>query len=189
MSKIMVISAISLIGLYFIGVCNQSYAVGGSKESEKVSKSEKSLELVDLLMIKRENDRSILNEISYDYILGLLLEFGEGKISIDELDSEFKKRVAICKDKEQQAIKKDAGEVEKLLAATTKEVWEKYERLIIEDKKLLQSKEVNKSDLQAKYKRLAIKWSNRRYGFEEKSESLNPTGQTSKKISEDRGGI
>lgn len=197
MNKIITASAISLIGLS-VGLSNQSYAGGESMpwhtsiinnkskvdESKESVKSQEDQGLVNLLKIEQENERS---KIKYDYVFGLFLEFAEGNISIDELESEFKKKVIICKDKEQEAIKKDADKIEKLLAETTREVWEKFEKAITASKKRLQNKEVSYTGLQEEYKDKAIEWFGYRYGIQEKNAGSKSTDKKGKKASNGGG--
>ena len=198
MSKIITLSTISLIGLSIIGLGNQSYA--GSEAASlypfnisnktKVEESKESLKtqgdrgLVNLLEIDHENE---IKYVKYDYIFGLFLEFGEGNISIDELDSEFKRRMIIFKDKEQKAIKKDADKVEKFLAEDKREVWEKLENAISSGKKRLQNKEISYKELQEEYKDKAIEWFSYRYGVQEKNEALKSADKKSKKVSNGGG--
>lgn len=190
------ISVISLIGISIAGASNQCFAgsesVGlyplsisnshKSKESKELIKLQEDQGFINLLKIDNENDRK---KIKYDYIFGLFLEFGEGKISIDELDSEVKNRVSICKNSEKKEIKKDEDKVEKLLAETTRGVWEKYEKAISVGKKRLENKEISIGNLQKDYRELAITWFSSQYGIksEKKVRNLSDTDYTNNKIS------
>jgi hypothetical protein len=132
-----------------------------SLSKERV-KSQEEKDIIDLLKIDYENAKS---KIKYDYIFGLFLDFSKGNISINELEDEVGKRAGISSDKEREVTKKDEDKVEKLVAVATREVWEKYEKVISTDKKRLDNKEISIGDLQRDYGDLAIKWFSGQYGI------------------------
>lgn len=193
------ISVMSLIGLAIVGYSNKCFAgsegVGlypmsitnthknqDNKESIKLQQDQG---FINLLKIDYENEKS---KIKYNYIFGLFLDFSEGNISIRELEAEVKKRASICRDKEKELIKKDSDKIEKLLAETTRQVWEKYEKAVTQDKKRLQNKEISIGKLQKDYKWLAVTWFSSQYGIGKKTKNqdvarnLSEVGNTNSKI-------
>ena len=179
-------SVISFLGLSVVGASNISSA--GSEgffypsnlnknkiESKKSKESIKSQDSRDFLNLLNENEK---NRLKYDYIFGLFLNFGEGEISIDDLETEIKNRTKLCKAKEKEAYENDAGKLEKLLATTTREVWEKFEKVVKADKERLLKKKINIADVQKVHKEKAIKWFSGQYGMENKKEDKKVTSDS-----------
>ena len=192
-------SIISLMGLSIVGVGNKCFAgsegVGlyplsitnthKSQDSKESNKLEEEQSFINLLKIDNENERK---KIKYDYIFGLFLDFSKGNVSMNELESEIKKRVSICRNKEKELLKKEADKIEKLLSETTRQVWEKYEKAVIQDKKRLQNKETSIGKLQKNYRELAITWFSNQYGIgtktknEDGEKNISEAGNTNSKI-------
>jgi hypothetical protein len=125
------------------------------------------------LKIEEEYEKS---RLKYHYILGLFLDFGYGKLSIDNLEKEIENKIKLCKKMEKKAFETFENDEENQLFATTiREVWEKFEVAVIRDKKRLLTNEINIQNLRKQYKEVAIKWFSSQYGIENKKRRKNST--------------
>jgi hypothetical protein len=153
------ITTLSIIG--FLGGSNISFAESIEplysshsnkakiEQSDKSSKSGYSESFLNLLKTEREYEKS---RLKYHYINGLFLDFGDGKLSIDNLEKEIENKIKLCKKMGQKAFEND--EENKLYARTIGEVWEKFEVAVNRDKKRLLTNEINIQNLRKKYKEL-----------------------------------
>lgn len=174
------ITTLSIIG--FLGGSNISFAESIEplysshsnkakiEQSNKSSKSEYSESFLNLLKTEREYEKS---RLKYHYINGLFLDFGDGKLSIDNLEKEIENKIKLCKKIGQKAFEND--EENKLYAITIREVWEKFEVAVNRDKKRLLINEINIQNIRKKYKEVAIKWFSSQYGIENKKKRKNST--------------
>ena len=174
------ITTLSIIG--FLGGSNISFAESIEplysshsnkakiEQSDKSSKSGYSESFLNLLKTEREYEKS---RLKYHYINGLFLDFGDGKLSIDNLEKEIENKIKLCKKMGQKAFEND--EENKLYARTIGEVWEKFEVAVNRDKKRLLTNEINIQNLRKKYKEMAIKWFSSQYGIENKKKRKNST--------------
>ena len=174
------ITTLSIIG--FLGGSNISFAESIEplysshsnkakiEQSNKSSKSEYSESFLNLLKTEREYEKS---RLKYHYINGLFLDFGDGKLSIDNLEKEIENKIKLCKKIGQKAFEND--EENKLYARTIGEVWEKFEVAVNRDKKRLLINEINIQNIRKKYKEVAIKWFSSQYGIENKKKRKNST--------------
>ena len=174
------ITTLSIIG--FLGGSNISFAESIEplysshsnkakiEQSDKSSKSGYSESFLNLLKTEREYEKS---RLKYHYINGLFLDFGDGKLSIDNLEKEIENKIKLCKKMGQKAFEND--EENKLYARTIGEVWEKFEVAVNRDKKRLLTNEINIQNLRKKYKEVAIKWFSSQYRIENKKKRKNST--------------
>jgi hypothetical protein len=174
------ITTLSIIG--FLGGSNISFAESIEplysshsnkakiEQSDKSSKSGYSESFLNLLKTEREYEKS---RLKYHYINGLFLDFGDGKLSIDNLEKEIENKIKLCKKMGQKAFEND--EENKLYARTIGEVWEKFEVAVNRDKKRLLTNEINIQNLRKKYKEVAIEWFSSQYGIENKKKRKNST--------------
>jgi len=174
------ITTLSIIG--FLGGSNISFAESIEplysshsnkakiEQSDKSSKSGYSESFLNLLKTEREYEKS---RLKYHYINGLFLDFGDEKLSIDNLEKEIENKIKLCKKMGQKAFEND--EENKLYARTIGEVWEKFEVAVNRDKKRLLTNEINIQNLRKKYKEVAIEWFSSQYGIENKKKRKNST--------------
>jgi hypothetical protein len=174
------ITTLSIIG--FLGASDISFAESIEplysshpnkakiEQSDKSSKSGYSESFLNLLKTEREYEKS---RLKYHYINGLFLDFGDGKLSIDNLEKEIENKIKLCKKMEKKAFEND--EENKLYARTIGEVWEKFEVAVNRDKKRLLTNEINIQNLRKKYKEVAIEWFSSQYGIENKKKRKNST--------------
>ena len=174
------ITTLSIIG--FLGGSNISFAESIEplysshsnkakiEQSDNSSKSGYSESFLNLLKTEREYEKS---RLKYHYINGLFLDFGDGKLSIDNLEKEIENKIKLCKKMGQKAFEND--EENKLYARTIGEVWEKFEVAVNRDKKRLLINEINIQNIRKKYKEVAIKWFSSQYGIENKKKRKNST--------------
>ncbi len=188
-----IITTLSLIGV--LATSNMSFAGSGggfflSKRDfgiEKSNKSSKSEDTEGFLNLLKVQDEYKKNRLNFNYIFGSFLEFGEGKISIENLEEEIQNKINICKQKEEAALKSGKeDEVNKLLLTATREAWEKISKAVSADKKLLLNKKTSIKKLREKYKEKAMDWFVYQYGVKNKKEgnssncpSLNTKSQES----------
>ncbi len=177
------ITTLSIIG--FLGGSNISFAESIEplysshsnkakiEQSDKSSKSGYSESFLNLLKTEREYEKS---RLKYHYINGLFLDFGDGKLSIDNLEKEIENKIKLCKKMEKKAFETfENDEENKLYAITIREVWEKFEVAVNRDKKRLLTNEINIQNLRKKYKEVAIEWFSSQYGIENKKKRKNST--------------
>jgi hypothetical protein len=177
------ITTLSIIG--FLGGSNISFAESIEplysshsnkakiEQSDKSSKSGYSESFLNLLKTEREYEKS---RLKYHYINGLFLDFGDGKLSIDNLEKEIENKIKLCKKMEKKAFETlENDEENQLFATTIRETWEKFEVAVNRDKKRLLTNEINIQNLRKKYKEVAIEWFSSQYGIENKKKRKNST--------------
>ena len=93
-----------------------------------------------------------LNGLGYKYIFGLLLDFSEGKVSIENLEQEMINKVKACQKKEKELLGniEESSEI-KMYAEAMTGVWEIYARIVSTDKKNLQEQKTSLEKLRERY--------------------------------------
>jgi hypothetical protein len=125
------------------------------------------------------------SRLQFNYIFGLYLDFGDGKLSIENLEEEMQNKVKACKQKEKTAFENgEEDEVNKLLARTTREVWEKVAKAVSADKKRLLEKKTTIENLRDKCTEIAMGWFSSQYGVKNKKESSHSDSTSNKKSQE-----
>ena len=141
-----------------------SVSFGGFGIKDKTEQKEDNVQNKDsysaFLKIEEEYEKS---RLKHAYIFGLFLDFGEGKLSIEDLEVEISNKIKLCRQKEREA-NVSANKEAKLLAATMIEIWEKFEKVVKTGKKRLLEKNTNMQDIRDLYKEKAIGWFSSRYG-------------------------
>ncbi len=133
-----IITTLSLIGV--LATSNMSFAGSGGgfflskrdfsiEKSNKPSKSKDNEGFLNLLKVQDEYEKTRLN---FNYIFGSFLEFGEGKISIENLEEEIQNKINLCKQEEALKSGKE-DEANRLLATATREAWEKISKAVSAD--------------------------------------------------------
>ena len=148
------------------------YGIKGKVEQEESGAQNKN-SCSAFLKIEEEYEKS---RLKYNYILGLFLDFGDGKLSIDNLEKEIENKIKLCKKIEKkvfETFKNDEGN--KLYATIIREVWEKFEVVVNRGKKQLLTNEINIQNLRKEYKEAAIKWFSNQYGIENKKKRKDST--------------
>ena len=192
------VTTLSIIG--FLGVSNVSFAGSGalfypsapnknkiesSKSNEAANKSSESQDkdsYATLLKFQSDYEQS---RLQFNYIFGLYLDFGDGKLSIENLEEEMQNKVKACKQKEKTAFENgEKDEVNKLLARTTREVWEKVAKAVSADKKRLLEKKTTIENLREQYTEKATSWFISQYGVKNKKESSHSDSTSNKKSQE-----
>lgn len=142
-----------------------SVSFGGFGIKDKTEQKEGNVQNKDsysaFLKIEEEYEKS---RLKHAYIFGLFLDFGEGKLSIEDLEVEISNKIKLCRQKEREA-NVSANKEAKLLAATMIEIWEKFEKVVKTGKKRLLEKNTNMQDIRDLYKEKAIGWFSARYGI------------------------
>ena len=177
------ITTLSIIG--FLGASDISFAESIEpldssnsnkakiEQSNEFSKLRYNMSFLNLLKTEKEYEKS---RLKCHYILGLFLDFGDGKLSIDNLEKEIENKIKLCKKMEKKAFEIFENDEENQLFATTiRETWEKFEVAVNRDKKRLLTNEINIQNLRKKYKEVAIKWFSSQYGIENKKKRKDST--------------
>ena len=129
-----------------------------------------------------------LNRLGYKYIFGLLLDFSEGKLSIENLEQEMINKIKACQKKEKELLGNiEEGSEIKMYAETITGMWELYAKIVSIDKKNLQEQKTSLEKLREQYAKLAAGWFSYQYGMKNKEvgnnldASSNTESQESKK--------
>lgn len=93
-----------------------------------------------------------LNGLQYNSIFGLLLDFSEGKLSIENLEQEMINKVKACQKKEKELLGniEESSEI-KMYAETITGMWELYAKIVSTDKKNLQEQKTSLEKLRERY--------------------------------------
>ena len=113
-----------------------------------------------------------LNGLGYKYIFGLLLDFSEGKVSIENLEQEMINKVKACQKKEKELLGniEESSEI-KMYAEAMTGVWEIYARIVSTDKKNLQEQKTSLEKLRERYSgKVAANLVMKEYGKKDKEE-------------------
>ena len=110
-----------------------------------------------------------LNGLQYNSIFGLLLDFSEGKVSIENLEQEMINKVKACKKKERELLGniEESSEI-KIYAEEITGMWELYAKIVSIDKKNLQEQKTSLAKLRERYAQLAAGWFSNEYGMKGK---------------------
>lgn len=112
-----------------------------------------------------------LNRLGYKYIFGLLLDFSEGKLSIENLEQEMINKIKACQKKEKELLGNiEEGSEIKMYAETITGMWELYAKIVSIDKKNLQEQKTSLEKLRERYAKLATGWFSNEYGMKDKEE-------------------
>ena len=112
-----------------------------------------------------------LNGLGYKYIFGLLLDFSEGKVSIENLEQEMINKVKACQKKEKELLRtiEESSEI-KMYSETITHMWKLYAGIVSTDKKNLQEQKTSLEKLRERYAKLATGWFSNEYGMKDKEE-------------------
>ena len=110
-----------------------------------------------------------LNKLQYNSIFGLLLDFSEGKLSIENLEQEMINKIKACQKKEKELLGniEESSEI-KIYAETITGMWELYAKIVSIDKKNLQEQKTSLEKLREQYAKLAAGWFSYEYGMRDK---------------------
>jgi len=166
------------------GGININFGVFGTKDKTELREGDAQNKNSYSTLLKFQSDYE-QSRLQFNYIFGLCLDFGDGKLSIENLEEEMQNKVKACKQKEKTAFENgEKDEVNKLLARTTREVWEKVAKAVSADKKRLLEKKTTIENLREQYTEKATSWFISQYGVKNKKESSHSDSTSNKKSQE-----
>lgn len=128
-----------------------------------------------------------LNGLKYNYIFGLLLDFSEGKLSIENLEQEMINKVKACQKKEKELLRtiEESSEI-KMYSETITHMWKLYAGIVSTDKKNLQEQKTSLEKLREQYAKLAAGWFSYEYGMKDKEVGNNPDASSNTESQESK---
>ena len=134
------------------------------KEENAASSIKKTDDGKSYFEILRIEDLYKKHRVSKEHIFGLFLEFGEGKLSTQELQEVIQKKIRICQNIKLEEDNGTLGSATKFVIEVALEAWKQAEKNIIKEMRELEQKKINLKSLQSKYRGNAINWFRYEYG-------------------------
>ena len=146
-----------------------SFGAHEAKANEKINNRE----LAQVKPSNREHSFSDLifkfekHKLVYDNMYGLFLQFGEGKITLDELEKDMANKIKLA-----SALKVSMYESGELYKDTIIDVWKKADRGLKNHRKEFDEKKVSLNNLREQYKARGVWWFSTQYGLQDDSDKL-----------------
>ena len=134
------------------------------KEKNAASAIKKADDGKSYFEILRIEDLYKKHRVSKEHIFGLFLEFGEGKLSTQELQEVIQKKIRICQNIKLEEDNGTLGSATKFVIEVALEAWKQAEKNIIKEMGELEQNKINLKSLQSKYRGNAINWFRYEYG-------------------------